>query len=178
MDKKLCTGLELFMNLNAEPIVYLNLLLFAYQQLAILYLQVYDMKNWNLRNSFADVSEYDNTLTSDVRGSQKNEDEAIYWSAPASYLGNKVSFLIKSCSQHGVPWLFLMICPYHPSLLIGYQCSHGANVFKSLLVHQHWHIPYEFVHVARVPVLSCLRGWVIVLWEMLMEQKAIFVPVL
>lgn len=57
----------------------------------LLWSKIYDMKNWNLQNSLAEINEFESTLNSDVRGSQKNSDEAIYWSAPPFYLGNKIT---------------------------------------------------------------------------------------
>ena len=54
------------------------------------------------------------------------------------------SSFIKSRWQRGVPWLFLDILPYHPSLLVDFidynQCLYRFDVCRSLLVGQPWRI--------------------------------------
>ena len=56
---------------------------------------------------------------------------------------NRITIIV-SCYQPGFPWLFLIICFYHPLPLGGLQdyilCLYRAIIDKFLLVSQHIHI--------------------------------------
>ena len=60
---------------------------------------------------------------------------------------------------HGFPWLSLTIHPYHPSLLIVLfsciLCPHRTDVYKSLLVGQHWHV-HKLVFIKECCLWVCL----------------------
>ena len=55
-----------------------------------------------------------------------------------------IIIIISSCRKREVPRPFLAIRPHHPSLLVGLldniPCPYRADVSKSLLVSQQWHV--------------------------------------
>ena len=87
--------------------------------------------------------------------------------------------IIKSYWEYRILWLSLAICLYHPSLLAGLldciKCPHRADLYKSLLVSQHWHIyvleftreccswvcPYLLnpLHSKHLLLLTCSSVW-------------------